>query len=216
MSTDQYLRKRNQISSIGEVFLRFFLFDERKSNVSKLFFRSLWPDDFGDEQNEVDVILTIFYESLKRTFNTKSKIFLSTEKMKKNIEIAFVFIFSFLYWRLISHFATESIDYRCLYASLWIEFEVSHINTWLTLNHFKVNELGFFHWIYFSFLFLLIECDFFSFSTDGTILWIKRKTDNSLTTPFSKIEFQRDMLKTLLDKKIIDKKFNAPSYVVTL
>ncbi|CAF4249528.1 unnamed protein product [Rotaria magnacalcarata] len=29
--------------------------------------RSLWPDDFGDEHNEIDVVLTIFYESLKRT-----------------------------------------------------------------------------------------------------------------------------------------------------
>ena len=34
--------------------------------------RSLWPDDFGDEQNEIDVILTIFYESLKRNLNTTS------------------------------------------------------------------------------------------------------------------------------------------------
>ncbi|CAF4519240.1 unnamed protein product [Rotaria socialis] len=29
--------------------------------------RSLWPDDFGDEHNEIDVALTIFYESLKKT-----------------------------------------------------------------------------------------------------------------------------------------------------
>ncbi|CAF4578036.1 unnamed protein product [Rotaria sp. Silwood1] len=32
--------------------------------------RSLWPDDFGDEHNEVDVALTILYESLKKMHTT--------------------------------------------------------------------------------------------------------------------------------------------------
>jgi len=32
--------------------------------------RSLWPNSFGDEQNEVDVLLTIFYESLRRNLMT--------------------------------------------------------------------------------------------------------------------------------------------------
>ncbi|CAF0968774.1 unnamed protein product [Adineta ricciae] len=32
--------------------------------------RSLWPDDFGDEHNEIDVALTILYESLKKTHRT--------------------------------------------------------------------------------------------------------------------------------------------------
>ncbi|UJR37705.1 hypothetical protein I4U23_030400, partial [Adineta vaga] len=32
--------------------------------------RSLWPDDFGDEQNEIDVALAILYESLKKTHTT--------------------------------------------------------------------------------------------------------------------------------------------------
>ncbi|CAF0781184.1 unnamed protein product [Adineta steineri] len=32
--------------------------------------RSLWPDDFGDENNEIDVALTILYESLKKTLTT--------------------------------------------------------------------------------------------------------------------------------------------------
>ncbi len=34
--------------------------------------RSLWPDDFGDEQNEIDVALTILVESLKKTHSSAS------------------------------------------------------------------------------------------------------------------------------------------------
>jgi hypothetical protein len=37
-----------------------------------LYSRSLWPDDFGDEHNEIDVALTILYESLKKTHKTAS------------------------------------------------------------------------------------------------------------------------------------------------
>jgi hypothetical protein len=35
-------------------------------------YRSLWPDDFGDEHNEIDVALTILYESLKKTHTAAS------------------------------------------------------------------------------------------------------------------------------------------------
>ena len=34
--------------------------------------RSLWPDDFGDEHNEIDVVLTMFYESLKTLTTTST------------------------------------------------------------------------------------------------------------------------------------------------
>jgi len=48
--------------------------NKRPVNLISIFFlsRSLWPDDFGDENNEIDVALTILYESLKKTHTTAS------------------------------------------------------------------------------------------------------------------------------------------------
>jgi hypothetical protein len=47
--------------------------DKKTRNFFIVFdYRSLWPDDFGDEHNEIDVALTILYESLKKTHTTAS------------------------------------------------------------------------------------------------------------------------------------------------
>jgi len=48
------------------------------------FSRSLWPDDFGDEHNEIDVALTILYESFKKTHTTASMFTIKKNKNKRS------------------------------------------------------------------------------------------------------------------------------------
>ncbi len=67
MFTLQYIFKCNQISSISKVKIQPIMFF-----IIIVNYRSLWPDDFGDEHNEIDVALTILYESLKKTHTAAS------------------------------------------------------------------------------------------------------------------------------------------------
>ena len=83
MFTLQYLFKCNQISPISKVKQKRFFF-----LLITIGYRSLWPDDFGDEHNEIDVALTILYESLKKTHTTAS---MFDDKYRKNIVSTYCF-----------------------------------------------------------------------------------------------------------------------------